>query len=121
MKPNCSINIASSSAAVDQLGSQIDAQFLIHASAQAVITGTSTGTLNLQGSNDPQGSLAVGSTGQSVAVNWNNISGATVAIAGAGSYIIPKVDVCYRWIRLSYVHNNAAAGTVIATLNTHGV
>lgn len=111
MRPNTSANIASASAAVDQAGIIIPADFVYKVSAQAVVTGTSTGTLNIQASND----LAV------IPTIWSNIATVgTVAIAGAGTYLIPQFDVSYRFLRASFVHTNAAAGTINVNIHTTG-
>ena len=105
------VNINGASAAVDQVGPVVSGGQLFAMSAQAVVTGTSTGTLNIQFSND-----VVDPTNVPVPTNWSNITGITVAIAGAGVYQIPKFDVCYAWLRASFVHTNAAAGTITVTL-----
>lgn len=119
MRPNTNLNINAASAAVDQHGLVIPALQLIMASAQAVVTGTSTGTLNIQASNDqPSG---VDANGLPVVSHWSNISGATIAIAGAGNYLIPKIDVCYAWIRADFVHANSASGTISVNVQTSGI
>lgn len=121
MRPNTKTNIATISAAIDQLGLTIDAQFIMTLSAQAIVTGSSTGTLNIQASNDPLDGLAVNSKGQPIPVTWTNIATVgTVTLSAAGNFLIPKFDVAYRWLRCSYVHNNGAAGTVTVNVTTQG-
>lgn len=120
MRPNNSVNISTVSAAADATGITVDGSQTIAMSAQAVVTGTSTGTLNIQFSNDV--SPPVDANGNQLPVNWSNIATiGTVAIAGAGVYSIPKLDACYRWIRTQFVHTNAAAGTITVNLNRFGV
>lgn len=99
----------SGSAAVDIDGVVIDTANHVQISAQAVVTGTSTGTLFMQYSDD-----LVSPT------NWSPMSSATVSIAGAGVYAIEKQDVCYRYVRLVFTHTNAASGTISATYKTNG-
>lgn len=119
MRPNTSTNF-SGSAAADISGNVIDASNLIQMSAQAVVTGTSTGNLNIQFSNDI--APAVDANGVPAPTNWSNIATVgTVAIAGAGIYSIPKLDICYRWVRTQFVHTNAAAGTISVNTNTLGM
>lgn len=119
MKPSTSNNI-NASAVVDQNGSVIDANQLFAMSVQAVVTGTSTGTLNVQFSNDI--SPAVDSNGKPAPTHWSNIATVgTVAIAGAGIYSMPKFDIAYRWIRCQFVHANAAAGNISVNVNVLGI
>lgn len=101
-------NIPSSSAAVDQNGAAISSRQEFYISAQAVVTGTSTGTLKLQFSNDIVNPVL----GPPTITNWSDIPSATVAVAGAGVYAIPKTEICYEYVRAVFVHTNAAAGTI---------
>lgn len=109
MRPNHQTNIPTADASADQAGAAIDTSQVFQMSAQAVVTGTSTGTLKLQFSND----------GPTV-TNWSDIAGATVAIAGAGTYAIPKADICYGWTRCFFAHTNAAAGTITVNTKSNG-
>lgn len=79
---------------VSQNSAPIDASYLIALSVQAVTTGTAVGTLKLQYSND--------APSPSIPTHWSDITGATVAIAAAGTYSILKIEVSYQWIRLVY-------------------
>ena len=87
----------------------IPSQNLFNASAQMVVTGAGAGTLVIQGSNDPVSSTPV---------NFTNIPNATVTIAGAGSYLIPKTDLCYAWVRVSYT--NTGSGTIACNMHLLG-
>lgn len=119
MRPNTVNTIPAISAAVDQAGPAIPADFLFSLSAQAVVTGTSTGNLNIQASNDF--SALLDASPSPVPTNWSTIATiGTVAIAGTGVYLIPKFDVCYKWIRASFTHTNGAAGTISVNLHTFG-
>lgn len=121
MKPNCYANIAvGSSAAVDQNGIAATGWPIFNVSVQAEVTGTSTGVLKLQASNDPLQTLQLDSLGNAIPINWSDVPSATVAIAGAGIYLIPFTQVCYRWIRCKFVHTNGATGTIVANMNTQG-
>lgn len=120
MRPNTSINIKSSDASKDQNGIVIDASSLFAMSAQAVVAGTSTGTLNIQASNDI--APALDSNGNPAPTNWSNIATVgVVAIAGAGIYFIPKFDIAYQWVRSVFVHDNGDAGTISVNIKTSGI
>lgn len=101
-------------ASTDQASIAISTDQVVTMSAQAVVTGTSTGTVKFQGSNDAPG--VADSSGNIVVTNWTDIANETVSIAGAGTYLIPKFDICYEWVRLVFTHTNAASGTL--TVNT---
>lgn len=119
MRNSNSQNIAlASSAAADQTGITIEATNIIAASGQAITTGTSTGTFKFQFSNDTAAQCTVDSTGKVQPTHWSDITGQTVAVAGAGTVAIPKFDCCYQFIRTVFVHTNAATGTIGATVNT---
>lgn len=120
MRPNLNTNINAGDASTDITGQTIDVAFAFYVSAQAKVTGTSTGTFKLQFSNDPVTGLSRDSAGNLIPVNWSDIPSATVSVAGAGLYVIPKTDICYRWIRSFFTHSNAAAGTLTANVNTIG-
>lgn len=110
MRPNVSINISSADASDDAEGEALDASQVLYLSAQAVVTGTSTGTLNIQASND-----IVSPT------HWSDIETlGTVEIAGAGVYLIPSFQVGYRWVRSFFVKDNGDAGTLTVRINTQG-
>lgn len=100
-------------ASKDETGSAIDASHILAISAQAVTTGTSTGTLKFQASND-----APGVSGNPT--NWTDIASQSVSIAGAGTYLIPKFDVSYQWLRVVFTHTNAAAGSITVNLKSIG-
>jgi hypothetical protein len=97
----------------------IDARQVVAMSAQAVMTGAATGTLNIQASNDVN--PAVGSNGAPAPTNWSTIATVgTIALAAGTVTLLPKFDVAYQWIRANYVKNNGSAGTVTVNINTKG-
>lgn len=120
MNPNTNANIKSASAAVDQLGFVLNGSRVSALSAQAIVTGTSTGTLNIQASNDIN--PVKDANANPDPVNWSNIATVgTVAIAGAGTYLIPKLDICYNYVRSQFVAGNAASGTISVNVQTYGL
>ena len=83
---------------------------LFSCSAQVTATGSAAGTLKIQASNDdiPNGPP----------VNFSDIPSATIAVSGAGTFLIPKTDLCYQYIRL--VYTNSGTGTISVVLKALG-
>lgn len=85
----------------------IDLQQVYVGSIQAVWTGTPTGNLTVEISNDK---VAVGVAGNpsSNVVNWTTLSGSTVAAGGAaGNTAWLLADIGYRWVRLKYTFGSS--------------
>lgn len=89
-------------------GTALVVQLARFVSAQAVVTSTANGTLKIQVSNDD----GVSPT------NWSDLTGATVSIAGAGSYLIPAQNMSYQWLRVVYT---ASSGSGTIVVNAHMV
>lgn len=117
MRPTNTTNMAGLNASTDQTGSVINSAQTIAVSVQALVTGTSTGTLNLQVSNDL--APAVDSYGVPTPIHWTSI--ANVSISGAGVYLIPFTNCCYNYIRTQFTHSNGASGTITVNVNETGV
>lgn len=121
MRFNTQNNIAAADASVNENGLTIDSSYVAFASVQAVVTGTSTGTLLVEYSNDLPSECSTDSSGKLQPVNWTPIgTPAQVTIAGAGSFAIPVFQCCYRWIRCQFTKNNGASGAITAQLQTQG-
>lgn len=100
--------MSAANAATNQNSSAVNVQLARFASVQAVVTGTATGTLKLQVSNDDNGSAS----------NWSDLTGATVSVSSAGAYLIPAQNMCYQFLRAVYT---ASSGTGTITVNCHTV
>jgi hypothetical protein len=100
------MNASDASANVNSLG--IDSSFMVAVSASAVVTGTAAGTLKLQACND-----------KLTPTHWIDVPSASQAVAGAGNYLIPKLDVAYQWLRVIYV-STSGTGTITANLKSIG-
>lgn len=105
-------------ASADVAGASMDARQLIACSVQVLMTGTASGTVKLQFSNDitnpiePKGAAPT---------NWIDIPNATVTITGtAGVFGIAKTELCYQAIRAYYTKNNGSAGTCTITMHANG-
>lgn len=101
-------------ASVNQNTAAVPSELLFTVSAQAVVTGSSTGALKLQGSNDIVTPLAPTPT------HWTDITNATVTIGAAGTFMVQKTDICYQWIRAVYTKNNGSAGTITVIIKALG-
>lgn len=80
-------------------------------SIQVVVTGSVTGTLKLQGSDDIINILH-DSVGAGV-VTWTDITGSPQAISGAGHGVYNVSAGMYEWLRASYA---ATSGTGTMTI-----
>lgn len=85
-------------------------------SVQVIITGTVTGSLKLQGSDDFRVPSMNDPTGVNV-VNWTDITGSTQSISGSGNGIYNSPSCQFRWIRPVYT---AVSGTGTMTINVEG-
>lgn len=112
--------LIAASAAVNQNGSAILADQLTWVSAQVVTTGTSTGTLKLQASNDVVTQPSSVSSGTAAPTHWFDITSATVSVSAAGTVGIVKTEICYQWIRAVWTETNAAAGTISVNIQVAG-
>src|SRR5579872_4422788 len=101
------VAIASQTSAGTINSDAIPTQNVLSVSAQAVATGGSVaGTAKLQASND---NVTTGSG--AVPTNWTDIASATVSVSAAGTFLIPKTEICYQWIRVVYT-NSGTGGTI---------
>lgn len=122
MRRCTNVNIISSDASTDQPGVAVEADQIFGASAQAVVTGSSAaGTLFLQGSNQIITNTPANGAPATLTI-WSNISTTyQIAIAGAGTYLLPFQTVGYAYIRCNFVHTAGSSGTITVNLFTQGV
>lgn len=93
----------------------IPCQDVLQLSAQAVATGGAVaGTVKLQASLD---NVVIG--GVPTPTNWNDIASATVSVTGAGAFLIPKIEICYQWVRVVWT-NSGTGGTIAVNVKTVG-
>lgn len=86
------------------------ANFVFYASAIALASNSTTGTLKFQASNE---SVKTGTP-----TIWKDIPSQTVSVNADGVFIIPKFDVCYEWLKLVFVAS--ADGTLRADVKLSG-
>lgn len=114
MRPSNTVAMKALDASADQVSVAIPTTNVFAISAQAVMTGTSSGTLKFEASNDPT-SLVGGPT------NWSDIASQTVTITGTpGTFLIPQFGASYEWIRMVYTKNNGSAGTITVNVKSLG-
>jgi hypothetical protein len=85
-------------------------------SIQAVFTGSPTGTLKVQISDDP-GKLLSGTP--SGIVNWSDYTGSSVAVSAAGNQAFDIWAIGAKWIRIVYTASGGS-GSLSATAQTKG-
>ncbi len=87
-------------------------------SIAAIVTGTPTGTIKLQASNDPEtNDTQTNSTGLPPAVgptNWADITNSTFTLTAAGETMWNVNAVGYNYVRV--VYTDTSSGTSTATL-----
>jgi hypothetical protein len=83
---------------------------IVSYSVQAVFTGTPTGIIELQGSNDSP--VNVGS----FPTNWTPISESITNITAAGTYVVNYDLPAYSWVQLVYTPSGGS-GTLNARFN----
>jgi hypothetical protein len=109
------INVIPVQAAATVTTAAIPALNLFSCSAQASAVGAgAAGTLIMQASDDIAGDD--GHPGPPS--NWSAIPSATIAVSGAGAFLIPKTDLCYQWVRL--VYTNTGTGTISVVFKALG-
>lgn len=108
---------------VSRNGSQIDANQIVSASFQVLITAGDTGaagTVKIQASNDP---IPSGSRPQFVATDWSDIPNASVTVTAgvpsSGIILIP--NMAFSFIRAVFVQSSAGTGVVTVNMNSLGI
>lgn len=105
-------NIIPTQVAATVTSSNIPALNLIYCSVQIAATGSASGTLQLQASNDDSEAANFTPT------NWSNIPNAGITVTGSGAYLIPFTSVCYQWLRV--VYTNTGTGTISVVFKALG-
>lgn len=90
-------------------------------SIMVVITGTPTGTLTLQGSNDPEtnDTMALG-TPEPVPTHWATIANSSISVTAAGNNMYNISDVAYNYVRVVYTDGSSGGSTATMTSIING-
>lgn len=108
--------VLSGDVSADIEGERIDARFVYQISFQAVATDSPSGTLKIEVSND-EGLI------EGEAINWSPApeDDSEVTISTAGTFLIPKMDVSYRWIRAFWdADPSPGTGTIVVRAKSNG-
>lgn len=97
------------------VSSAIDAHLLFNMSVQVIAAGAPVGVVKIQVSNDEGSSIPVPFT----PTNWTDLPSATVSVAAAGTVLIPKLDLCYNYIRIVYT-KTSGTGSITAQVKSLG-
>lgn len=106
------IHIILAQAAATVTTAAIDSRNLFACSAQITATGAGAGTLIIQASNDDPTSPTTPPT------NWSPIPLATITVTSAGAFLIPRIELCYQYVRL--VYTNTGTGTISVVFKALG-
>jgi hypothetical protein len=117
MRPNAVSNLSSVNLATTN-GNTIPVAFVSFVSAQAVSTGTPTGNVKLQVSNDLASSLSVDAYGQPIPVNWTDVPNSSTSISSSGSVLIPCTQICNQWLRSVFTDTAIGVQTVAPIADT---
>lgn len=117
MRPNSSPYLNSLDASVNETSIAFPIQQIFSISAQIITTGSSTGSLQLEVSNDIASDCTTDPNGNFIPVNWSNL-GTAITISSAGVLSIGQTYVCNQFMRAVYTKNNGSAGTITVKVNT---
>ncbi len=112
MRPSSELVINSANGATVNAAA-IKCDQVFQCSVLVTTTSTLTGTAKIQVSNDPY-------TPGQTPTNWSDLASASVAVAGAGTVNIPKIDLCYNWIRVVWT-NSTNTGTLKVYVRTNAI
>jgi hypothetical protein len=115
--------IAAASATAAQNSIALDASQVFAASFQIISSsGSNSGSLQIQFSNDPASGLSTDANGKLIPVNWSNLGSAATVTAGAiASVQIPQSSYAgYRWLRAVWTPSSGA-GTITVNAVTLGM
>lgn len=87
----------------------------------AIITGTPTGTIKLQASNDPEtNDSQPGGTPFPVPTHWVDIADSSFSVTTAGQTMWNVNAVGYNYVRVAYVDGSAGASTATMDIIFNG-
>lgn len=93
-------------------------------SIMCIITGTPTGTIKLQASNDPETNDSMPSANpQPSPTNWADIANTSVVVSAAGNTMYNVADVAYNYVRVVYTDGSSGVSTAVMTviINAKGI
>lgn len=100
-------------------GAHVPLKNMFMYSIVAIITGTPTGTLKLQASNDPETNDTV-PLSDNPPVNWVDVANSSFSVSAAGNTMWNVTDVAYNYVRVIYTDSSGATSTAIMTVVFNG-
>lgn len=88
-------------------------------SIASTITGTPTGTIKLQVSNDPETNDTLPLSNNPPTI-WNDVAGSTFTVTAAGKSFWNVTDVAYNYVRVVYTDTSSGASTATMTTVYNG-
>jgi hypothetical protein len=116
---NSILTLSGTSMAVDIQSDEVWLGHICNFSIQLVFTGTPTGSLKLQCSND-EGAIETNIPNATI-TNWTDIAGSTQAISAAGNHTWNVQNCGYRWVRFVYTATSGSGTITSARFNVKGV
>lgn len=92
--------------------------------AAFIVTGTPTGTVVLQASNDPETNDTMPANNpQPAPTNWVTITGSSFTLSASGETMWNVSQIGYNWVRVQYTDASGGISTATANIiiNTKGI
>ncbi len=114
MRPLNKKTIINSSASQNVFSEPFNTDQTFACSAQLIASGNVLGNFKIQTSDD--------SVTRDFPQNWEDVPDTSMAITGAGLYLIPKTDIAGQYHRLVFIDcsNGTSTGTITCNIFTHG-
>lgn len=87
---------------------------------QAIITGTPTGTISLQASNDPVLNTISNSRPLTEPTDWNTIANSTFTVTTSGTQFWNVNYTGYNYVRVIYTDSSSGSSTATMTIIFNG-
>ncbi len=112
MRPMSVTALSAVNAATDgaQASSPILTEFTFAFSIMTISTGSPVGVVKIQVSNDD--TIHTPS-------HWVDLASSTTAVSSATTYLMPKTEICYNWLRVVYT-KTSGTGAVTCVIKTLG-
>jgi hypothetical protein len=99
----------------DSFSPAVPLRFILYYCIAAIVTGTPTGTIYLQASNDPETNDTMpDGTPAPQPVNWVTITNSPFVLSSSGETMWNVRDIGYNYVRVGYT--DASGGTSTATM-----
>ena len=100
-------------------GPAIPLKYMFMYCIASIITGTPTGTLKLQASNDPETNDTV-PLSDNPPTHWVDVANSSFGVSASGETMWNVTDVAYNYVRVVYTDGSAGASTATMTTIFNG-